>query len=77
MFEGAVLVGEVFKHYCRDIWVQVKQVATDRPPDSQSGGYCHNWVEFDVLIGDSDRINSGEAETVLGLREFNILFRSV
>lgn len=76
MFEGAVMVGEVFKHYCRDIWVQIKRVETNRAPDSW-GGYCHNWVEFDVLIGDSDRINNGEAETVVGLREFAILFRSV
>lgn len=76
MFEGAIVVGEVFKHVTRSIWVQIKQVVTNREPDS-FGGYCHNWVELDVLIGDTDSLNNGLAGTVIGLREFNVLFRSV
>jgi hypothetical protein len=70
MFNGGIVVGEVFKHHSRDIWVQVTEILHGTPPPDPD---CY-YVFFDPLIGDSERINNGEAGTVLSMREFCLLF---
>lgn len=70
MFDNGVIVGEVFKHISRDIWVQVADVGHS----TRFSTTPFHYVVFDVLIGDNNRINNGEAETVLAMSDFCLLF---